>query len=262
MVPGRTSGVGVLLLALLVALATHDDARAQGRGRGGAAGPPPSARTAAPADLTGYWVSVVTEQWHLRMLVPPKGDFSLIPLNAEGRRIASAWDLAREPAGAECAAYGAPAIMRVPGRLHIHWADDNTLQVDTDAGTQTRLFRFGSAPGDQAPQWQGHSTANWEGRAGRGDGGPATGFGRLKVTTTRLRPGYLRRNGVPYSASVRVEEHFERFSEPNGDAWLVVTGIVTDPEYLMQPYVTTVHFKRIPDRSGWDPTPCRMTEAR
>ncbi len=116
MVPGRTSSFCVLPLALVVALAAHDDARAQGRGRAGGAGPPPSARAAAPVDLTGYWVSVVTEQWHLRMLVPPKGDFSLIPLNAEGRRIASAWDPAGEPTGAECAAYGAPAIMRVPGR--------------------------------------------------------------------------------------------------------------------------------------------------
>jgi hypothetical protein len=77
-----------------------------------------------------------------------------------------------------------------------------------------------------------------------------------------MRPGYLRRNGVPYGASATVQEHFERFSEPSGDTWLVVTGIVTDPQYLTQPYVTTVHFKKIPDKSGWDPTPCRVTEAR
>jgi hypothetical protein len=207
---------------------------------------------------------VVTEQWHLRMLVPPKGDFSLIPLNGEARKIADAWDPAKEPAGNECAAYGAPAIMRVPGRLYIHWADDNTLQLDTDAGAQSRLFQFGSAVrNDQAPQWQGYSVAAWEGRGARGGRAAApAGFGRLRVTTTRMRPGYLRRNGVPYSANATVQEHFERFSEPNGDAWLVVTGIVTDPQFLTQPYVTTVHFKKIPDKSGWDPTPCRVTEAR
>ena len=248
----------MLALVLLAGVAAPD-AFAQGRGRGAA--PAVSGRAGAPADFTGYWVSVVTEQWHLRMLVPPKGDFSLIPLNGEARKIAEAWDPAKEPAGNECAAYGAAAIMRVPGRLYIHWADDNTLQVDTDAGTQTRLFRFGAAPGDQAPGWQGSSVAAWE-RTARGRAeGPAT-FGRLRVTTTRMRPGYLRRNGVPYSGNATVQEHFERFSEPNGDAWLVVTGIVTDPQYLTQPYVTTVHFKKIPDKAGWDPTPCRPTEAR
>src|SRR5262245_13012035 len=255
-----TERVWVAALALLIGVAVHDDARAQGRGRG-AAGPAPTARAAAPVDLTGYWVSVVTEHWHLRMLVPPKGDFSMLPLNAEARKAATAWDPAKEPAGAECSAYGAPAIMRVPGRLNVHWADDNTLQVDTDAGTQTRLFRFGSAaPGDAVPEWQGYSVASWEGVRARG--GAAGGSGRLRVTTTRLRPGYLRRNGIPYSANATVQEYFDRVVEPNGDTWLVVTPIVTDPQYLTQPYVTTVHFKKIPDRSGWDPTPCRVTEAR
>jgi hypothetical protein len=253
--------VWVAALALLVGVAVHDDASAQGRGRG-AAGAAPSARAAAPVDLTGYWVSVVTEHWHLRMLVPPKGDFSMLPLNAEARKLATAWDPAKEPAGAECSAYGAPSIMRVPGRLYIHWADDNTLQVDTDSGAQTRLFRFGStSPGEQAPLIQGYSTASWEGGARRG-GGPAAGGGRLKVMTTRLRPGYLRRNGVPYGGSATLEEYFDRFVEPNGETWLVVTPIVTDPQYLTQPYVTTVHFKKIPDRAGWDPTPCKVTEAR
>lgn len=257
----RGSRICLAALVLVLGLAAAD-VHAQGRGRGGAA-PALSGRAAAPADFTGYWVSVVTEQWHLRMLVPPKGDFSLIPVNAEARKIADAWDPAKEPPGSECAAYGAPAIMRVPGRLFIHWADDNSLQVDTDAGTQTRLFRFGAAPAaDQPPQWQGYSVATWERPGTRGRGAGPASFGRLRVTTTRVRPGYLRRNGVPYSASATVQEHFERFAEPNGDAWLVVTAIVTDPQYLTQPYVTTVHFKKVPDKAGWDPTPCRATEAR
>jgi hypothetical protein len=259
----RTERVWVAVLALLVGVAVPDRANAQGRGRGAAATTALSGRAAAPVDLTGYWVSVVTEHWHLRMLVPPKGDFSMLPLNAEARKIATAWDPAKESAGAECSAYGAPAIMRVPGRLNIHWADDNTLQVDTDAGTQTRVFRFGSAaPGEQTPLYQGHSVASWEGVGARGRGGAAPGAGRLKVTTTGMRPGYLRRNGVPYSGSATLQEYFDRFVEPNGDTWLVVTPIVTDPQYLTQPYVTTVHFKKIPDRTGWDPTPCRVTEAR
>ena len=143
---------------------------------------------------------------------------------------------------------------------YIHWADDNTLQVDTDTGTQTRMFRFGSAPpAAQEPQWQGNSVAMWEG-VQRGRGAKPTG--QLRVTTTGMRPGYLRKNGVPYSENARLEEWFETFTEPNGDTWLVDTMIVTDPQYLTQPYATTYSFKKIPDRSGWDPTPCRADEVR
>jgi hypothetical protein len=249
-------------LTLLVGLAVHGEAYSQGRGRGGGpAQATTTARTAGGQDLTGYWVSVVTEHWHLRMLMPPKGDFSMLPLNAEARKVAGAWDPAAEGADDQCKAYGAANIMRVPGRLYIHWADDNTLQVDTDSGTQTRLFRFGAAPpADQAPAWQGYSAAAWEGGARGSAPGPS---GRqLRVTTTRMRPGYLRKNGVPYSGNATLQEYFDRFTEPNGDTWLLVTSVITDPQYLTQPYATTTHFKKIADRAGWDPTPCRADQVR
>ena len=253
-----TRGV-VLLLTFATGLVIVDEARAQGRGRTGGAAQVQTGRAGAAQDLTGYWVSVVAEHWHLRMLVPPKGDFSMLPLNAEARRIANTWDPAKEAAGAEqCKSYGAAAIMRVPGRLHIHWADDNTLQMDVDSGTQTRLFRFSAAaPASQPPQWQGYSVAAWE-PTGRGQQRSA----QLKVTTTRMRPGYLRKNGVPYGENATLQEYFERFTEPNGDHWLVVDSILTDPQYLTQPYLTSTAFKKIPDRAGWDPTPCRADQAR
>jgi hypothetical protein len=256
-------------LVLTAALASPAAAVAQRGGGAGPAGPAPAARAVAPKDLTGTWVSVVAEHWHLRMLVPPKGEFAMLPLNPEARRIAGAWDPAKEPAGdSQCKSYGAAAIMRIPGRLNITWADDNTLRMDIDSGTQTRLFHFGAtAPANQAPTWQGYSAADWEGipgaelRARRAGSGEDV-RGGLRVVTTRLRPGYLRKNGVPYSENTRVEEHFDRFKEPNGDDWLVVDSIVTDPTYLTGPYITSVAFKKIPGRQGWDPTPCRATEAR
>jgi len=264
-------------LAVLLGLAVPGEVQAQGRGRAAGAGPALTARAAAPEDLTGYWVSVVTEHWHLRMLVPPKGEYAMLPLNAEARRVAGTWDPAKDQAsGNECRSYGAAAIMRVPGRLHIHWADDNTLQVDIDSGTQTRHFRFSNAapaalgreagaPNSAAAlarEWQGYSVAAWAALGGRGRGAAAGGSGHLKVTTSRMRPGYLRKNGVPYGENATLEEHFDTFSEPNGDTWLVDTSIVTDPQYLTQPYVTTNHFKKIPERSGWDPTPCRADQPR
>ena len=258
-------------LAVVLASAVPGELSAQGRGGGGApAAPLASARAAAPKDLTGYWVSVVAENWHLRMMVPPKGDFSMVPLNAEARRIAGAWDPAKEePGDAQCKAYGAATIMRVPGRLHIDWVDDNTLKMDVDSGTQTRLFHFGGAAAGAAAaaSWQGYSAAEWEGvpaadlRA-RKAGAPVDVRGGLKVMTSRLRAGYLRKNGVPYSESTTVEEHFDRFTEPNGDDWIVVDTIVRDPQYLTQPYVTSVAFKKLPNASGWDPTPCRADQPR
>jgi hypothetical protein len=252
-----------VLVAVVTSLFISADIDAQ-RGGGVPAGAAQSGRAAAADDLTGTWVSVVAEHWHLRMLVPPRGEFAMLPLNQNARKIAAAWDPAREPAGdGQCKGYGAAAIMRVPSRLDIRWAGDNQLRMDIDSGTQTRLFNFAlpqgqgapsgsrgaAAAASQGPSWQGYSTAAWV----RGD---------LQVVTTRLRPGYLRKNGVPYSDQTRVEEHFDRFMEPNGDNWLVVDSIVTDPVYLTGPYLTSVAFKKIPDRQGWDPTPCRATEAR
>jgi len=256
------------LLAALVLLLIGAPNRsfAQGRGGRGQAGPPPTAQAAAPEDLAGYWVSVVTEDWRFRMITPPKGDYSSLPLNAEARKVADAWDPAKDEAsGEQCKAYGAAAVMRQPGRIHITWQDDNTLKIETDAGTQTRLFHFGaSQPPAGQPSWQGYSVAQWEiPEAGRG-GAPGPGAlkegetrgGSMKVVTNRLRPGYLRKNGVPYSGNAVVTEYYTRTNEPNGDSWLIVTTIVEDPQYLNQPFITSTHFKKQTDASGWNPTPC------
>jgi hypothetical protein len=256
---------GPLITAML---ASSGVAFAQGRGGGGQA-PQQTGRAGAIKDLTGYWVSVVAEHWHLRMMVPPKGDVTMLPVNAEARRITNMWDPAKdEAAGEACRSYGAPAIMRVPGRLHITWVDDNTLKIDTDAGTQTRLLHFGaggaggaSAAAGQAPSWQGYSVATWR-RPTRMDQQGNKNAGDLRVVTTRLRSGYLRKNGVPYSENATVEEFFDAFTEPNGDSWLVIDTIVTDPTYLTQPYVNSVAFKKQRDASGWDPTPCRTDQPR
>jgi len=249
----------------VVALLVPGVVFAQGRGGGGAGqgggAPQQTGRAGAIHDLTGYWVSVVAEHWHLRMMVPPKGDFTLLPVNAEARRVANTWDPAKdESSGEACRAYGAPTIMRVPGRLHITWVDDNTLKIDTDAGTQTRLLHFGgAAPAGQASSWQGYSAAAWRRPARMG---VEKNAGDLRVVTNRLRAGYLRKNGVPYSENATMEEYFDAFTEPNGDSWLVIDTIVTDPTYLTQPYVNSVAFKKLRDASGWDPTPCRVDQPR
>ena len=55
-------------------------------------------KAGALLDLSGYWVSIVDEEWRWRMMTPPKGDYSFVPLNAEGRRVADAWDPAKDEA--------------------------------------------------------------------------------------------------------------------------------------------------------------------
>ena len=216
-------------------------------------------RSSAPIDLTGYWVSVVTEDWAWRMVTPRKGDYASVPLNDEGRRVAGTWDPAKdEESGNQCRSYGVGHIMRVPGRLHVTWDNDSTLKIETDAGQQTRLLRFdASQPPSGDAHWQGHSIATWEVPAGRGSGGrgaPPRG-GSLKVVTTRMKAGYLRKNGVPYSENAVVTEFFDRHTESTGE-WFTVTTIVDDPKYLQQPFITSTDFRKEPDGSKWRPVPC------
>jgi hypothetical protein len=240
---------------------------AQGaQGRGG--GPPQTGQAAARMDLTGYWVSLVTEDWLWRMITPPKGDLASIPLNAAGTQAAGAWDLAKDNAsGDQCKAYGAAAVMRVPGRLHITWQDANTLKIETDAGKQTRLLYFnGTGTQPAARSLQGFSVASWEtGGVGGGGGGfgsfaAGTGGG-LRVVTTQLSPGYLRKNGVPYSQNAAVTEYFDRHTD-FGSEWFTVTTIVEDPQYLTQPFITSTHFKKEPDGAKFTPMGCHTDPPR
>jgi len=215
-----------------------------------------SPKAAAPIDLTGYWVSVVTQDWRWRMVTPAKGDYQSIPITVEAKKVGDAWDPAKdEAAGEQCKSYGAPALMAIPTRLHITWQDENTLKVETDAGTQTRQFHFGNwKPQDAAPTWQGESIAQWEtARAARG---VVPKSGSLKVVTSHLRPGYLRKNGVPYSSNAVLTEYWDLTTERNRDQWITITSSVEDPQYLRRPWVTALQFRKEPDGAKWDPTPC------
>jgi hypothetical protein len=237
-------------LMVLAALALASGATAShGQTRGGGAPPATPARQAAPIDLTGYWVSIVTEDWRFRMITPPKGDYTRLPLTAEARKVADAWNpKADAAAGEQCKAYGAAAIMRVPGRVHITWQDDNTMRVEADAGTQTRVFRFAPSTPPRERTWQGHSTARWD-----------AATQSLSVVTTNMRAGYLRSNGVPYSENATVTEHFDVAPYPDGGRFLVVTTIVEDPRFLQQRFIVSSHFRQEKDGTKWSPTPCSAT---
>lgn len=231
---------------------------------GGAPAERATARETAPIDVTGYWVSLITENWRFRMVTPPKGDYTNVPMTAEGVRVADTWDPDEDVSnGNQCKFFGAPGVMRLPVRLHITWADDDTLQIDTDFGQQTRLLHFGEAAPPREPTWQGHSAAIWElvgQRMGFGPGGGPTNvsqIGGLKVVTGHLRAGYLRRNRVPYSENALLTEYFDRHDDL-GEEWILHTRIVDDPIYLNQRWIVTSHFKRETNDSRWNPQPCRV----
>lgn len=244
-------------------------------------GPPPprSAREGAQADFTGNWVAQVTEDWRWRMLTAPIGDFQGVPLNAAGVELGKKWNLAADNAsGSQCKAWGAGGIMRQPTRLRVSWVDDNTLKFETDSGQQTRVFSFGR-PAQASVQrtLQGNSVAQWmrpppvqgANQLNQQVGLPGTGGaaaaprppqapvarGSLKVVTTNLTAGYLRRNGAPYSENAVVTEYYDRVTLFGVDYMNVVT-IVDDPTSLRMPFVVSNHFKLEPDGSKWNPAPC------
>lgn len=243
--------LSIFVAALAIVLGRADAAAQRGAG---AAGPRMTARQAAPVDLTGTWVSIVTEDWRWRMTTPPVGDVASVPVNAEGRAAAKAWNLSADiAAGNQCKAFGVGGIVRQPGRVRISWQDDQTLKMEFDAGTQTRLLHFNPAPPSPAEKtWQGFSVATWEGPGvGRGPGALADGRadsrvtgggildrsvpggggqglrggppprnqarinsgGNLKIVTTQFREGYLRKNGVPYSEQAAITEYIHRLPQ-------------------------------------------------
>jgi len=222
-------------------------------------------------------VSIVTADWRWRMVTPAKGDYQGVQLNAEGRKVADTWDPAKdEAAGEQCKSYGAPSLMSVPERIHITWQDDTTLKVDTDAGTQTRLLRFGPSTGsgqvltppNEPRSWQGVSQARWLTPrpdvplqlrpADRVADAPPIrpAGGSLQVVTKNLRAGYLRKNGVPYSENAVLTEHWDLYKRPNGEQWLTITTQIEDPKYLSNVRLVAPVFKKEANGSKWDPTPC------
>jgi hypothetical protein len=241
-----------------------------GTGRGGRGGGPVGpARTTAPVDLTGTWVSIVTEDWEWRMRTPAKGDYTSVPLTPQARQVADTWDMSKD---GMCEAYGVGGLMRMPTRLRISWQDDNTLKIESDAGQQTRLLHF-AVPGAPAPAsanaprtLQGTSVATWVRSGGAFDaflergaaGGGSQRWGSLRVVTTNMLPGWVRRNGVAYTQNAVVTEHFTRFTHPDAGDWFVVTTAIDDPQTFAQnPFITSSNFKKEPNDAKWSPVPCK-----
>src|SRR5262245_54695311 len=246
--------VAALLIAVPLCLFAQG-----GRGAPPAGAPvsPQNAKTAAPVDLTGYWVSIVTEDWIERMSPdsPPSGTGGARGLGGlRGQPVAPPDPTER------CRVYAAGGSLRVPGRLHITWADDNTLKIEMDAGTQTRLFHFNGAPLPTEKTLQGYSVATWElnapGRGGRG--GPpaptadARPWGSLNATTTNMKGGYLLSSRSTYSDKAVLTEYFTKHSDFGVD-YFTVTAMVQDGALTR---VTSSTFKKEANGAKFKPSGC------
>ena len=245
----------VCMVAVAVVLTVSPSAHAQRGARRVAAGRRQRPRDAAALDLTGYWVSVITEDWKYRMVTPKNGVFDSLPLNGEGRKIGTSWDPAKDEAAGE-ALQGLHGGQRdAAARPHAHhlarrqYAADRHRCRNADAAAAIRIR---AAAGSQA----GRATRSRSGSTRPAAAAAAPRLGNLKVVTTNLRAGYVRKNGAPHSDKAVVTEYFDLNSLPNGDTWLTITTKVEDPVYFTRPYITTTDFKKLPSAAGWNPTPC------
>jgi hypothetical protein len=161
--------------------------------------------------------------------------------------------------------------MRLPSRVQITWQDENTLKLDIDTGMQTRLFHFDQREPQGPRDWQGWSYAEWElsGDTNRQlvFAGARTSLdevqtsGSLRVDTTNLRAGYLRKNGVPFSDDAFMTEYYNLIVEGDGSQYLVIQTFVEDPRYLDAHFVRTLQFKREPNGSKRMPIDCSAANA-
>jgi len=266
------------------------------RGGAGAAGAPQTPQASAPIDLTGYWVAIVNEDWRWRMVTPPKGDYASVPISPEGRKVADTWDVSKDGSCLAFGAAGLmrqPTRLHITWEND----NTLKIETDAGVQTRRLVFNKATAPpatkslqGYSVAEWERFAPPGRGGGGGGGGGfggpppggappggappagappagappaapsaGPPPGqrFGNLKVVTTQLSGGWLRRNGVPYSEDTTMTEFFDRFAAPDKAEWLVVTTIVNDPKYLAQEFVTSTHFRREPNATKWDPTPCK-----
>lgn len=264
--PSPTRVAGAIAACLMVAPLLVAPAAAQPpAGLGRPAGP---AREAAPVDLTGYWVAIVTEDWIERMSPdsPPSGTGG-----GFGRRTGGpAAEAAQTPSNPDdpCRVYGAGGSLRVPGRLHITWIDDDTLQLELDAGSQRRILHFDpSAPAPAEKTLQGYSVATWQTGAsgggfgvgfggGFGGGAPAEppAWGSLQVVTTNMTGGYLLTSRSNYSASAVLLEHFTHHVD-FGQEYFTVTAVLEDGPASS---TTSSTFKKEANGSKFKPAGCEI----
>jgi hypothetical protein len=198
---------------------------------------------AALADvvLSGDWAARFHEDQPERGPGPEIGDYTGLPINEQARRWAGSWDASRLTLKEhQCRVHTAPYIFRGPLALRIWEERDPQTQaliaikmyVSTYEQLRTIWLDGREHPPAYMPHtWQGFSTGQWEGDM-------------LTVSTTHLKQGWHRRNGLPQSDRATLIEHFARH-----DDYLTHITIVNDPIYLTEPLIKSQTFVSNADRS-------------
>jgi glyoxylase-like metal-dependent hydrolase (beta-lactamase superfamily II) len=210
---------------------------------------------AAPAmaqeDFTGEWEARYHEDQPERIPGPELGDYLGLPINAAARLRADSWDASIQTLPEwQCRPHPADYGTRGPANLRV-WKDVDPLtgrvvayhtHVQWQAQERTIWMDGRPHPPVDAPHtWQGFSTGVWDGNT-------------LVVTTTHLKEGYLRRNGVPRSDLATLVEHWTR----HGNV-LTLASMVYDPVYLTEPFLRTTNWELNP-KQQIDPYPCEVGE--
>ena len=205
----------------------------------------------AQYDLTGEWGARYHEDQAERIPGPELGDYLGLPITDAARLRADSWDasIATLPEW-QCRPHPADYGTRGPADLRI-WKDVDTqtqrviayhTHVQWQAQERTIWMDGRPHPSEEAAHtWQGFSTGKWDGNV-------------LTVTTTHLKEGYVRRNGVPRSDRATLLEHWIR----HGD-FLTLVSIINDPVYLTEPFIRTTNWVLAPQQSI-DPYPCEVAE--
>jgi len=168
---------------------------------------------------------------------PALVDYLGIPINAEGRARALAYD---------GALLGVPehVCMRHPSTYSFWGPARLRIESELDANLDVVAYKVGGTfrradrtiwmdgrphPSKFAPHtWAGFTTGEWRGST-------------LVTTTTHIKWGWIRRNGVPSSDQATVVTYYTR-----NENVLTITWIVYDPIYLTEPYIKSVDFIAAP----------------
>ncbi|MEQ1759826.1 MAG: hypothetical protein ABL986_16035 [Vicinamibacterales bacterium] len=189
---------------------------------------------AQSVDLAGVWQPRFHEDQPERLPGPELGDYLGLPITDGARRWAESWDPSRLTMPEhQCQVHIASYIYRGPLNLRIWTEKDGRTQgvraikqyISTYEQTRTIWMDGRPHPSPNAPHtWMGFSTGRWDGDT-------------LVVNTTHVKQGWIRRNGLPQSDRMTLQERFIR----HGDI-LTHVSIATDPVYLTEPLVKTQNF--------------------
>jgi len=189
------------------------------------------ARPAIPPDLAGEWRLDNNEQDTTAQ--PPLGDYLGIPFNDAGRMRSdttaeSIWGTPEY----QCRPHSAPHQWRGLGGARILKEQDpltrniSVYHIQFMRSLDRPVFMDGRPhPPAYAPHtWTGFSTGEWIGNT-------------LKITTTHLKDGYLKRGGPQTSDMLTMTEFLTRHDEI-----LTIVTSVDDPIYMDEPYIESTTY--------------------